>query len=323
MNKIVRYRDLIEKALSGIILDRKPDRLYQPISYTLKLGGKRLRPILTLMACELFGGNINEAINPALGLEIFHNFTLLHDDIMDEAPLRRGHVTVWQKWDPNVAILSGDTMFALAYKYVSLVKSKNLPEILDTLTQTAIEVCEGQQYDMDFEIRDDVMISEYLEMIRLKTAVLLGASVKIGALIANANNSNTRLIYDFGVNAGIAFQLKDDWLDAFGNPEKFGKNIGGDIRANKKTYLYLKCLEKADNSDRQILVKLFHDKSKSAKKVDDVLKLYAKYCIRQETIDEMEYFFGKSLDLLEQINAPRNLKNEIIEFAEWLYKRDH
>ncbi len=323
MENFNNYLKIINEALAIIDLKQQPQNLYQPISYSLGMGGKRLRPVLTLAACDLFGGDIKNALNAAVGLEIFHNFTLVHDDIMDAAPLRRGEKTVYKKWDSNVAILSGDTMFAIALQQITNTGHPKLKDVLQVFIQTAIEVCEGQQFDMDFENRSDVSIAEYLEMIRLKTAVLLGASLKIGALLANAGEDQTRLIYDFGINAGIAFQLKDDWLDAFGDEAKFGKSIGGDIVANKKTFLYLKCLELADPTDRESLIQLFGKSQRNENtKVKKVLDLFEKYRIKEATIQEMEKFFGMSIRSINQVDAPVEKKNRLSGFAEMLYKRD-
>jgi geranylgeranyl diphosphate synthase type II len=324
MEKLEAYKQKINHFLAEENFKKQPSNLYGPIHYTLNLGGKRLRPVLTLAACDLFSGNVDDALQPAIGIEIFHNFTLLHDDIMDDAPQRRGKETVYKKWNSNIAILSGDTMFALAYSYFNSVENRILPGVLETFTHTAIEVCEGQQYDMDFESREDVTISEYLEMIRLKTAVLLGASLKIGALVANAPADQAKLIYDFGVNAGLAFQLKDDWLDAFGNEEKFGKSLGGDIAANKKTYLYLKCLEKASPADSKKLIKLFSGQQpEPAVKIGRVLDLYEKYQVNKESTREMEYFFNLALKAIKNISAHQGKKESLIAYAEWLYKRDY
>jgi geranylgeranyl diphosphate synthase type II len=323
MEKFNNYLKIVNEAIAGIDLKQQPQNLYQPIAYSLGMGGKRLRPVLTLAACDLFGGDIKNALNAAVGLEIFHNFTLVHDDIMDAAPLRRGEKTVYKKWDSNVAILSGDTMFAIALQQITNTGHPKLKDVLQVFIQTAIEVCEGQQFDMDFENRSDVTIAEYLEMIRLKTAVLLGASLKIGALIANAGEDQSRLIYDFGINAGIAFQLKDDWLDAFGDEAKFGKSIGGDIIANKKTYLYLKCLELANPADRKLLIQLFGKSQRNENtKVEKVLHLFEKYQIKEVTIQEMEKFFGMSIRSINHIDAPDEKKRMLTGFAEMLYKRD-
>ncbi len=325
MEKYAQYKAQIEATLLNLDLKDNPQGLYEPIAYILSLGGKRLRPVLTLAACDLFGGNTKAALPAACGLEIFHNFTLLHDDIMDEAPTRRGMETVHKKWNANAAILSGDTMLALAYRQIHTSPGiKNISEILNVFSQTAIEVCEGQQYDMDFEKIPGVSIPEYLKMIKLKTAVLLGASLKIGAICADAGEQQAQLIYDFGVNIGMAFQLKDDYLDAFGDFEKFGKSIGGDIAANKKTWLYLKCQELANEEDRKQLLDYFaRNEIDSGEKIKQVLHLYAKYEIKKHITAEMEKYFGKSLELMKKLNADTQRKNDLTSYAEWLYKRDH
>lgn len=324
MNSFDHYKKMVNMALGEMSLNRKPERLYEPIAYILSLGGKRLRPVLTLAACDLFSGKVESAMPVALGIEIFHNFTLLHDDIMDNADMRRGKETVHKKWNSNVAILSGDTMFALAYGKVCSTQHPELTRILETFTQSAIEVCEGQQYDMDFETLDRVSIPEYINMIRLKTAVLLGCSLKVGALLGNAIPEQAQLLYDFGVNAGLAFQLKDDYLDAFGNEDKFGKSIGGDIAANKKTYLYLKCLEQANADDKETLLKLYSDtKTAKSEKIKEVLGLYEKYNIRGELRVEMEKYFNNSLENLRKIDASKEKKEALSAYAEWLYKRDY
>lgn len=315
----------VNNALENLTLNKPPAKLYEPIKYILSLGGKRLRPVLLLAANGMFGGSEKTAMPAALGLEIFHNFTLLHDDIMDEAGYRRGQATVHKKWDSNVAILSGDTMFALAYQqFHSLTPLENFAEILQTFTNTAIEVCEGQQYDMDFETAEIVTIPQYLEMIRLKTAVLLGCSLKIGALTAGANSHQASLLYDFAVNIGLAFQLKDDYLDAFGDYVKFGKKIGGDIATNKKTYLYLKCLELANESDRKILLSHYHQiNTDSENKIKDVLGLFEKYDVKQHIAIEMEKYFGKAVELMKAVEASESSKAELLKYTEWLYKRDY
>jgi len=324
MELFEEYKSLVEQRIASLNFGIEPRQLYQPISYTLAGGGKRLRPVLALAACDLFEGNVQDAIDAAIGIEIFHNFTLLHDDIMDQSHLRRGKETVYKKWNTNIAILSGDTMFALAYQLILKAPKTMLCPVLETFTQTAIEVCEGQQFDMDFEDRDDVSIPEYIDMIRLKTAVLIGASLKTGALVANAGILQANLLYDFGVNAGIAFQLKDDYLDAFGNTETFGKRIGGDIVANKKTYLYLKCLELADEKDKIRLHDLFRQKqADGAAKVKQVLDLYDRYKIKDETTTEMEHFFGKALEIINQVDASSNKKKLLADYARWLFEREY
>ena len=229
MNSIEQITKIIDAEIAKINWTREPHGLYEPIAYVLSLGGKRVRPALVLAGCEMFSGDVNDAIAPALGIEIFHNFTLLHDDIMDKADIRRGKPTVHKKWNDNTAILSGDVMQIVAYQYIAKTKTEHLKEVIDLFSAMATEICEGQQLDMNFETRTDVSADEYLEMIRLKTAVLLGAALKIGAIIGNASETDQNLLYDFGVNLGLAFQLKDDLLDVYGNSATFGKKIGGDI----------------------------------------------------------------------------------------------
>ncbi len=236
---------------------KEPKNLYEPIDYILGLGGKRLRPVLTLMSTDIFDGNYKDALNAALSIEVFHNFSLVHDDIMDDAPLRRGKKTVHEKWDTNTGILSGDAMLIMAYQLFENYSAEKFQDLAKLFSKTAIEVCEGQQYDVDFETRNDVTIPEYLKMIEYKTAVLVGAAMKMGAIVAGASAEDQQNIYEFGRNLGIAFQLQDDYLDAFGDPETFGKQVGGDIIENKKTYLYLKALEFSNDADTNKLTELF------------------------------------------------------------------
>ncbi len=240
INSILNYQRIIGEEIESLNLPSSPHNLYHPISYFLSLGGKKMRPVLTLMGCELFQKDYSIAKNAALAVELFHNFSLVHDDIMDAAPLRRGQETVHQKWDNNVGILSGDAILILAYQKLATYEPNILAKLLPIFNQTAIEVCEGQQYDMDFESRDDVSISEYLQMIKFKTAVLLGCSLKMGAIIGKSSEADANELYNFGVNLGLAFQLQDDILDVYADQNKFGKQVGGDIIANKKTYLLLK-----------------------------------------------------------------------------------
>ncbi len=324
MEKYNQFKQMVNDELLKISIAKEPKRLYEPINYIIGLGGKRLRPVLTLAGCDLFGGSPESALPAAIGLEVFHNFTLLHDDIMDKADVRRGKQTVHKKWNSNIAILSGDTMFALAFQQLNLTQSTQKKEMLETFTQTAIEVCEGQQFDMDFESMDYVTIPDYINMIRLKTAVLLGCSLQIGALTAEANPAQAKFIYDFGVNIGIAFQLKDDFLDSFGELEKFGKKIGGDISENKKTFLYLKCLELANADDRDGLTALYSgNQSAPDRKVKEVLQLFDKYDIKSHTINEMEKYFNQATEILDRIKVNKDKKGELQSYAKWLYKRDH
>ncbi len=314
----------IQTKLSEEKLDFAPDEIYKPILYTLSLGGKRLRPVLALMACDLFGGNIEDAIYPAIGIEVFHNFTLLHDDIMDKAPIRRGKPSVYKKWDTNIAILSGDTMFALAYKYICKAKVDNLREILEIFNKSAIEVCEGQQFDLNYETQKDVSIADYTKMIMLKTAVLIGASLKTGASIAKAPKEEAEKIYDFGINLGIAFQLRDDILDIFGDESEFGKKTGGDIITNKKTFLYLKSFELAEGETLLSITKYFNDKSiDDTTKVKTVKEIYNKLKVRELAEEEITKYSQKAFYHLDNINIEDNKKLELRSLAEKLMVRKY
>ncbi|MCK5847385.1 MAG: polyprenyl synthetase family protein [Bacteroidales bacterium] len=299
----------------------EPKELYEPIQYSLSQGGKRLRPLLSYMSCSLYGGNLEEVKNAAIGLEIFHNFTLLHDDIMDESPLRRGMPSVYHKWDSNTAILSGDTMFVVAYEYVTNTKLEYLVDTLNVFNTTAREVCEGQQYDMNFETYKTTTIDEYMEMIRLKTAVLIAAALKIGAIAAGASYEEQRKIYDFGILIGLAFQLRDDFLDAFGNEETFGKPIGNDIVTNKKTYLYLRAYELADLNIKNQLNQAFEITDKIVK-VEKVLDIYSNLRIKEETENKITELYEKGLALLESVDRPQEEKAELYAFLMKLVKRE-
>ena len=281
------FRKIIEKQLNDLDFPLEPVRLYDPIRYTLSLGGKRLRPVLVLMGAELAGGDVRTAINPALGIELFHNFTLLHDDIMDNAPLRRGKQTVFKKWSSNIAILSGDVMFTKASGLISDAPINCLKQVLEVFYKTAAEVCEGQQMDMDYEDRDDVSVSEYMEMIRKKTAVLLGASLQIGALCGGADTAEAERLYTAGFHFGLAFQLQDDLLDVFGDPDVFGKQQGGDIISDKKTFLRLRALEIADENKKESLKNSFIIKSETDK-VNSVTNLFNELGIKEETFREIK-----------------------------------
>lgn len=305
-------------------LDFSPDEIYKPISYTLSLGGKRLRPILALMACDLFGGNIEDAIYPAIGIEVFHNFTLLHDDIMDKAPIRRGKSSVYKKWNTNIAILSGDTMFALAYKYICKTESDNLREILGIFNKSAIKVCEGQQYDLNYETRKDVSIADYTKMIMLKTAVLIGASLKTGACIAKAPKKETEKIYDFGINLGIAFQLRDDILDVYSNETEFGKKTGGDIITNKKTFLFIKAFELAEGETLLSLTKYFNDKNiDDSTKIKGVIDIYNLLKVRELAEEEITNYSQKSFSKLDNIDIEDEKKLELRSLAKKIMVRKY
>jgi geranylgeranyl diphosphate synthase type II len=321
MHKTSELQSIIEKAISQIQYPEIPADLYLPITYIMNLGGKRLRPALVLLATDLFNGDIQKALPAALAIETFHNFTLIHDDIMDNAPLRRGKQTVHEKWSVNNAILSGDVMMVEANKLLAEVDSVHLKDVLITFNATAQGVCEGQQLDMEYESRNDIRINEYLEMIRLKTAVLVGGAMKLGAIIAGAASNETNLIYDFGENLGIAFQLQDDILDVFGDPEKFGKQVGGDIIANKQTFLLLK-LKEVVNKENQAYLEAQKLNLDPASKVKNITKLYNQYKIKEFAMEQMKEYLNKAFTALANIKVPDNQKTELTVLANELMSRE-
>jgi len=292
----------IESQLQQLNFPVFPATLYDPLRYTLALGGKRLRPALTLLAAEIFAASKSDAMPAALGLEVFHNFTLLHDDIMDKAPLRRGKPTVHEKWNANVAILSGDAMFVKSCQLMTDVPSSVMPAVMKLFLKTALEVCEGQQLDMDFENRENVSIDEYLHMIRLKTAVLVGACLAIGAQIANASESDINHLYDFGVNLGVAFQLQDDILDVYGDEQKFGKQVGGDIIANKKTFLLLTALNSASGDSLSELQKwMLYKGNDNQEKVNAIKSIYHQLKVRESAEQKMDQLYSEALSHLDAL----------------------
>lgn len=296
----------IEEALARLTFDQPPRSLFDPITYTLSLGGKRIRPALALMACDLFGGKNEDVLQPALGLEVFHNFTLLHDDLMDEADRRRDKPTVHKLWNPNVAILSGDAMLICAYQLVAKANDK---AILELFSRTALEICAGQQYDMEFESRSDVTEEEYLEMIRLKTAVLLACALKVGAMIGGASTADADALYDYGIHIGLAFQLQDDLLDVYGDPKTFGKNIGGDILCNKKTFLLINALSVASEEQRQVMEDWMARKTYDAlEKIAAFTNLYNELSIRDLTERRIEGYYRMANEDLARLSiAPETL----------------
>ena len=315
---------IVTTELEKVSWEKEPKGLYAPIGYVLSMGGKRIRPALTLMACNLFQEDVLPAVNTALGIEIFHNFTLLHDDIMDRADVRRGKPTVHKKWNDNTAILSGDVMQIAAYQLVAQTPANCLKSVLDLFSQTAAEICEGQQYDVDFETRNDVQAEEYLEMIRLKTAVLLGCSLKSGALIGGAGEEDAQNLYDFGIHIGLAFQLKDDLLDVYGDEVTFGKKIGGDILCNKKTYLLIHALELAHGNDAEELQKWLNtnDASSQNQKISAVTELYNKLGVKTICEDKMSDFYTKAIANLEKVAVSDNKKQELRKLAANLMSRN-
>ncbi len=308
---------------TGELKKINPLNLYAPVNYSLEIGGKRLRPVLLLLSFNIFSDKIEDALPAAVALEVFHNFTLLHDDIMDKADVRRNKPTVHKKFDENSAILSGDAMAFLSYKFLLECKSEKRIDVIELFSKTAIEVCEGQQFDMDFEDRLTVSEEEYLEMIRLKTAVLLACSLKSGALLANSNTETANQLYDFGINLGMAFQLQDDLLDTFGNQETFGKRIGGDIVANKKTYLLIKALENASAAQKTELIKWIDKKDFSDDiKIRTVKNIYNQLNIKELAQLKIDYYFQKASEIIEKLTIDKNKTEPLVVLSNQMLKRN-
>lgn len=323
---IQQYQELVNAELAQLIesLPAEPQRLYEPLRYTINLGGKRMRPVLSLMGAGLFTEDVSPALPAAIGIELFHNFTLLHDDIMDNAPLRRGKETVFAKWNSNIAILSGDAMYTAAFRQVALSPAHILPHVLDVFTRTAMEVCEGQQMDMDFETRASVSIPEYLRMIELKTAVLLAGALEIGALCGGAYATEAHKLYEFGKHVGIAFQLQDDILDVYGDPEKFGKQVGGDIVSNKKTFLLISALENADEKSKTELNKWLQIQgSGSTGKVKAVTAIYDALNIRGVAEKEMWSHYEQGIAALNSMQIDQSKKDKVKMFTDGLMVREN
>lgn len=313
----------IDKAIREIEFGNKPPNLYEPIQYILNLGGKRIRPLLCLLAYQLYHDDFKKALKPALAVEVFHNFTLLHDDIMDKAPLRRNHSTVHEKWNENIAILSGDVMLVRVYDLLVQVEQGIIKDVITRFNNCAAEVCEGQQFDMDFETMTKVTETEYVKMIKLKTAVLLGFSMELGGLIAGAPNQDIEHLREFGINMGIGFQLMDDLLDVYAETEFFGKQVGGDIISNKKTYLLIKALELANNDDYKeldewIKIENFNEEEK----VNAVKAIYDRLEIEKLTREQIRFYFEKSLDEFNKINIPEDRKSDLMVLATYLMNRE-
>lgn len=324
MESLQKYFDTIESALADIEYAASPDGLYAPVRYELSLGGKRVRPLLTLLACEMFGGDCRSALHAAVGLEVFHNFTLLHDDVMDKADVRRGKPTVHKVWDENRAILSGDAMEIIAFRYIARTPAPHTGAVIDWFLKTALEICEGQQYDMEFETRDDVTEAEYIEMIRLKTAVLLGGALKIGAIIGGADSADADRIYRFGESLGLAFQLQDDWLDVYGDPARFGKKIGGDILNNKKTYMLINAQRRAEGADAEELSHwLSATEYDPAEKIAVVTALYNRVGAGELCLQQVDAYSRRAIEALREIALPEAAKQPLYDLATSLMKRDH
>ena len=297
---------IVESHIERIEYDRRPQSLYLPVKYILSLGGKRIRPALMLMACNLYSEAVEKAIQPAIGMEIFHNFTLLHDDLMDEADKRRNQLTVHKKWNANTAILSGDAMLILAYQFIGETEPPAvLQSILRIFTRTALEICEGQQYDMDFEQRLDVTEEEYMEMIRLKTAVLIACCLQSGAIIGGATNKDAQKLYQCGIDAGLAFQLQDDLLDTFGDPQTFGKNIGGDILCNKKTFLHLQMMKRASETQKAHIRTIQSDSNcRPEEKIAAIKLMYESLGVREITNDRIQHYYNRAMQALTGLFLP-------------------
>ena len=302
----------VNREIKNINYPEQPRKLYEPIAYILDLKGKKVRPILTLLACDLFKENTSEAVDVALAWEIFHNFTLMHDDVMDRADMRRGQATVHKKWNENTAILSGDAMLILSYVYLAKADQKYLKRLMDLFSKTAIEICEGQEYDMQFESRLDVTEDEYLNMIRLKTSVMLGATLMSGAIVAGAKEQDQKLLYDFGINLGLAFQIQDDLLDAYGDSSVFGKKIGGDILCNKKTYLLISALNTSEQDKKEELLQWLETTDNDDEKIKSVVNLYNQMRVKEKAQDKMEYYYQKAMQALKSVDV-EDCKKEVLK----------
>lgn len=323
MLSLEQAQEIIVRELEKLAIPKEPAKLYEPVRYILSNGGKRLRPALVLLACELFGADYRKALYPALGIEVFHNFTLLHDDLMDNSSVRRNKPTVHVKWDPNTAILSGDVMSILANNLICMVDSDAVIPVSRLFNKTALEVCEGQMLDMNYSQKENVSISEYINMIGLKTSALIAASLGIGAIVAGASETDSDILYKFGLNLGLAFQLQDDLLDSFGDQDVFGKKIGNDILTNKRTFLVIKAFEKALGNDLLELKKYFSgDDFDPREKINRIINIFNKLSIRKATEDQINEFYNKALKLLNDITLTEERKKVLIEFSEALMKRE-
>lgn len=315
--------DIVKGHIAGLQFTRTPKGLYDPVSYVLSLGGKRIRPVLMLMAYNLYREDVKSILQPATGIEVYHNYTLLHDDLMDRADMRRGKATVHKVWNDNVAILSGDAMLVLAYQFMAQCASEKLKDVMDLFSQTALEICEGQQLDMEFEQRKDVKEDEYIEMIRLKTSVLLAASLKIGAILGGASKEDADALYDFGVNLGLAFQLKDDLLDVYGDPLRFGKNIGGDILCNKKTYLVIKAFEHANTDQKALLSDWFtRETFDPQEKIAAVTRLYNEIGVKALCENRIVEYSKRASESLNRVNVSAENKQELETMMNELMHRE-
>ena len=324
MYKTSELQQIIEREFQKLDFPKNPAELYQPIEYILSIGGKRIRPLFTVLAANIFSEDVQNAIKPAIGLEVFHNFTLLHDDIMDKADIRRNKPTVHKKWNENVAILSGDAMMIYSYEFFMNLPAEIQISIFKTFNKTAIEVCEGQQFDMNFENQMEVSEQEYIKMIELKTSVLIAACFKIGAICGGANEKEAENMYEFGKNLGLAFQLRDDYLDCFGNTAEFGKQIGGDIVANKKTYLLIKALNISDSQTKaKIIAEINKKEFDRTEKVNTILEIYQQLNLPKIAEQKIEEYYNLAFSYFNKISVPTERKTEIIEFVNLLKNRNN
>lgn len=316
MHKVEKIREIISEKIVNIPYNSEPKGLYDPVSYILNIGGKRIRPVFVLLSCDMFGGDIHKAIVPALGMEMFHNFTLVHDDIMDNADFRRGKETVHNLWGANQAILSGDAMLILANKMMTEVEDKHLREVMQLYNDCGLKVCEGQQFDMNFEKINLISVSEYLKMIELKTAVLIAGCLRLGGIIAETTLGNKDIIEEFGINLGLAFQIEDDYLDSFGDFESFGKKIGGDIIVGKKTFLMVKAMELADEVQKKVLVDLMQSESiGDDKKIEGVIDIYEELGVGAIALKQSRLYFDKAMELLDKLDVDPSRKTVFKEFS--------
>ncbi|MFN8277855.1 MAG: polyprenyl synthetase family protein [Chitinophagales bacterium] len=321
MHQLQDLQKLYDQTFSVNNFNFEPKGLYEPVMHIMAIPGKRIRPMLLLMACEAFGGKAAQALHPAYAMEIFHNFTLVHDDIMDKAELRRGRPTVHTLFGLNAGILAGDVMMSYAYKYLSEIEARYLPRVFEVFNKTSIQIYEGQQMDVDFETRTDVTIPEYIRMIEYKTSVLLGVSLQIGAILAGAGETDQQHIYDFGLNLGVSFQIKDDWLDTFGDAEKVGKRIGGDILQNKKTYLFITALERATGAHRAQLFSALQEQEEQLK-IDAVMQVYDQLQVSALTLDAAESHYLKAVSALDAVSLSVEKKKSLYALAKAIHHRD-
>jgi geranylgeranyl diphosphate synthase type II len=322
MYKLEELQSIIQKKMDGFCRKNGEENILQPVNYILNLGGKRIRPLLTLLSAGAFNDDIEDAIYPAIAIEVFHNFTLMHDDIMDNAPIRRGQPTVHEKWNRDVAILSGDAMLIQAYQLIIKTRSECIGPVMETFNNTALEVCKGQQLDMDFQSRSNVTVGEYIEMIRLKTSVLLGGAVKIGAIVGKASNEDQDAIYDFAIALGLSFQLWDDYLDAFGDGNKTGKQVGGDILANKKTYLMIRAMELANDEQKTILNYQWNN-TNAIEKVAAITSLFRSLQLDNALKQQVDGYYQLALQRLESMSIPSEKKESLRQLAQALHTREY